>query len=337
MNKNRKISNGVKKTDIILFLSIVLMVFSFTFYLPVAKAQVPVMEIAGNLMTDIMTTVEQTSSTVLDVVEEPMGIQDYIQKFADRYGMGIMKQAAIKLSNAITQKIVGGGGSGSAQFVQDWNAYLYTNPQKQTNTYMNSFFDQTTRGQQSKTASGVASGNYSSYMAAQAKQGLQGTTCDTTAIQNYASNPNQLFANGNMRGLMAYAQPCGNPYSYSAIAQNQQQTQLAKQQNIAQHTQTGGWLPKMQNGKISVPANLFSSAMQGSDQMGNNMIVNASTLQELATAMAFRTGASLMQYSFGGSSSSSKSSSSSNSSSSSSTTASKGYAFVQKAISGSSN
>lgn len=327
----------MKKTNILLYASIALMVFSFTFYMPAAKAQVPVMEVAGNLMTDIMTTVEQTSSTVLDVVEEPMGIQDYIQKFADRYGMGIMKQAAIKLSNAITQKIVGGGGSGNAQFVQNWSSYLYTDPQKKTDTYMNSFFDQTTRGQQSKVSSGVASGNYSSYMATQAKQGLQGSACDTTAIQNYTSNPSKLFVDGNMRGLMAYTQPCGNPFSYSAIAQNQQQTQLAKQQNIAEHTQVGGWLPKMQNGQVSVPANLFSSAMQGSDQMGNNMIVNASTLQELATAMAFRTGASLMQYSFGGSSSSAKSSSSSGSGGSSSTTASKGYTFVQKAISGSSN
>jgi len=299
MNKNRKIPGGVKKINIILCVSVVLMFFSFLQYVPKAQATLPVMEVGGNLVTDILTTVETTMDTVLSVVEYPMAIKDYIQKYIDRYGMPTMKQAAIKLSNSIVQKIVGGSGSGNPQFVQDWNSYLYTAPQKQTNTYMNSFFDQTTRGQQSKVFSGVASGNYSSYMATQAKQGLQGSACDTTVIQNYTSNPSKLFVDGNMRGLMAYTQPCGNPYSYSAIAQNQQQAQLAKQQNIAEHTQVGGWLPRQTNGKITVPANLFSSALQGADQMGNNMIVNASTWQELATATAFRTGASLMKYEFG--------------------------------------
>jgi hypothetical protein len=291
--------NNTKKTNFILFVSSLVMLFSFSFHVAKVGAAMKVIEIGLNLATDVFTTIETTMDTVLSVVEYPMAIKDYIQLFIDRYGMPAVKQSAIKLSNAITQKIVGGNGSGNPQFVQDWNQYLYTDPSKKGITYMNSFYDQTTRGQLGNGANG-AGGSYSQYMVSQAKQGIQGSSCDVSNIQNYASNPSQVFADGNMRGLMAYTQPCGNPYSYSTIALNQYHAEVAKQTDLARsQTSNGGWLPQKKNGQIIVPGNLFSSALEGADQMGNSMIVNAKTMQELATAMAFRTGASLMKYEFG--------------------------------------
>jgi hypothetical protein len=290
-------------------LCIAIVATSFTVYAPKASA-IPVVEIGGNLFTDIMTTIEQTVDTVMDVVDDPMSISNYIQLLIDRYGMPTAKSATIALVNYAVQKILGGSNDGGqAHFVTDWEDYLYTSPQNDAKKYMNTFYDQTTSGALSTVSEGVKSNtssnsgigsasNYSSSLIKAAQTSIDGQPCKVD-IQNYASNTSNLFGDGNMKGFMAYFKQCNNQYTYTMIAQSQYQTELSKLQTLADKKQVNGYLPRMVNGIVTVPATLFENAMSGVDQMGNNMIVNAKTYQELIAGAAITVGARTMQYKFG--------------------------------------
>lgn len=281
----------------IIFSFLCVAIFFATINIQKTKAQLAVAEIGGNLFTNIVTTVEQTIDTISQVIVTGFDIQKWANTLLDRYTMPIMKQLAIIMVNKSVQALIGSGNNGKPQFVTNWNDYLFLGPQQRANGYMNSFFDSATRGRLAGASEGVAT-SYDSYMVNQAQKAIAGQPCAIT-MQSYTSNPNKMFVDGNMRGFMAFLQPCNNPIMFADIAQTQLTNQTQKEQVLADKQQDKGFLPKMVNGVITAPAILFQSALTGIDQMGTNAIVNATTYPELIAATGISIGAKTLKYNFG--------------------------------------
>ncbi|MDD5083889.1 MAG: hypothetical protein PHT88_03035 [Candidatus Moranbacteria bacterium] len=62
---------------------------------------------------------------------------------------GVAKQAVGQLMNTQISMMVGGGNGKGPMFITNWQTFLVSDPQRQTNLYMNDFFSLTTRGRNS--------------------------------------------------------------------------------------------------------------------------------------------------------------------------------------------
>ncbi len=62
---------------------------------------------------------------------------------------GALKQAVGQILNTQISVMIGGGNGKGVQFITNWQGFLVSEPQKQTNTFMNDFFSATTRGRNS--------------------------------------------------------------------------------------------------------------------------------------------------------------------------------------------
>lgn len=288
MQKNkRKITHAVSL--------ILILTFSFGSYVPKARATWPTIPV--DAISNTMTTIQQTIATGWETTMGGIKVQEWANDELDRYVMPIAKQTAIILINKSVQSLIGNNNNGKPQFITNWNEYLYLNPQQRANGYMNSFFNRATGGRLSVLNEGI-SNSYDSYMVTQAQKANAGQPC-AVDIQNYTSNPNQMFVDGNLRGFMAFLKPCNNPVAFATIAGNERAAQIEKEQNIAKLQQSNGFLPKMIGNVIMAPASLYENALTGIDQMGNNMLVNAKTYPELLAATAINIGSKTLQYNFG--------------------------------------
>jgi hypothetical protein len=214
--------------------------------------------------------------------------------------LGSLKVAAVQLLNSQINQLVGGS-SGQALFITDYNSFLYQTPRQKTNLYMNDFFTLSTRGKSSSSnyisAGDVSSGlggNYTQYLVSMAKQATvnSGTTTIQYDLDSYASSPSTMFSEGNWRGFNAFfSNPANNPYGYTLLAENAYQKKLAENQKTAevQAQSSGGFLPVQSNGKVIAPAGSIEAITTRVQNMGNDIIANASNPAEFLSGVVTST------------------------------------------------
>jgi hypothetical protein len=211
--------------------------------------------------------------------------------------MGAAKQAAVQAIESQVSNIISGGksGSGGALFITDPNQFLNIDPQKQTKLFMNDFFTMTTRGTNSATnyASNQASGaigNYSNYLVQQAKQSIGGALPQTN-LQEYTTDPSDLFGQGNWRAFSAYiSNPANNPYGYTLMAEEAYQAKLEQEQQeaMAKFIAFQGYKGVEKNGKIVTPGSTVKDIYSQIQDIGNKVLADASTIPEVITAVVTR-------------------------------------------------
>ncbi|EKD58571.1 MAG: hypothetical protein ACD_56C00096G0004 [uncultured bacterium] len=165
-------------------------------------------------------------------------------------------------------------GSGDGLIIRDYNNYLYVSPQQRAMAEMNSFFKTVSKGRYSTLNYEGVGPNYDAYLIAQARQAIGGQAFSTT-LQEQVTDPTQLFAGGNAKGIMTYMQCANNPACYTLTAVAKYEAEFAKQQEIAKKEDVGGFLPAKKNGRITSPAMLAQSAFLQIDQLGTTVIMSA--------------------------------------------------------------
>ena len=192
----------------------------------------------------------------------------------------------------VTQAIIGDGDAGA---IPDWNDYLYVSPQQRAIAQMNSFFNTTSRGRLSRLNYEGIGPNYDAYLVAQARMAIAGQPF-TTNLQDLVTDPTQMFAGGNMKGIMTYMQCANNVSCYSLTSTARYNLEFAKAQEIAKNEQFNGFLPKKSGGKITRPASILFNTLSQVDQLGTQVIMNteAKEAKDLPGAYAQLAGGALI-------------------------------------------
>lgn len=210
--------------------------------------------------------------------------------------MGALKQAAVQtINSSVGAMISGGGGSGGAMFITDWNDYLVGQPLKKTELYMNDFFTLTTRGSGSSSnyvsSSGSGegvSGSYANYLVNQAKKLTTESSIPQTDISNYVSDPSKMFSAGNWRGFSAFvSNPANNPFGYTLMSQSAYQEKLEKEKDEARTKAMSyqGYTAKESNGRVITPGSTIASMQANVQDLGNKIIASAQNVPEVITAV----------------------------------------------------
>jgi len=194
--------------------------------------------------------------------------------------LGTLKVAAIQALNGQISQLAGGS---QPVFITDWNKFLYTTPQQQTNLYMQNFFQGSTRGKFSSAnyigigESGESvSGNYAGYLVAQAQSSINGSEGTATYDLDQYGNPDKMFEEGDFRGINAFFKPANNPYGYSLMAENAYLAELERQKEIARvQAQSSGFLGVEQNGITTTPAGSIQAMVTDVQTLGNKVIAGA--------------------------------------------------------------
>lgn len=261
----------MKKRTILSIILCFSIVFSIVFIkdAPKAKAIYPISMTIANMIPEVLSSIGVTGQWVKDVAV-------YVAENLDSVIITASKMAALLAVQKITQAIIGDGGGGA---ITDWNNYLYVAPKQAAMAQMNSFFNTVSRGRLSSLNYEGVGPNYDAYLVAQSRQAIAGQPF-TTNLQEFATDPTQMFVGGNMKGIMTYMQCANNVACYTMTAQAQYATELAKATDIANKEHSNGFLPVKKNGRIIQPATIVANAMGQMDQLGTQVIMNADASKE---------------------------------------------------------
>lgn len=264
----------MKKRTLISIILCISITFYSLFFVNVRQVHAwPVSISAGNFVVE-------TGHWYTKILEVALNkIQDIVKYIGDVIANNIIvayKIAALLAVQKAVALLIGEGDSGGL-IIRDYNKYLYISPQQRAMEQMNTFFNTVSMGRLSSFNYEGIGPNYDSYLVAQARAAISGQAF-TTNIQNYASDPRQLFSGGNMKGVMAYMQCANNVACYTMTATKKYETELSKAQEIAKSEQQAGFLPQKNatTGRITKPAALAQSALLQIDQLGTQLIMNAS-------------------------------------------------------------
>lgn len=200
-------------------------------------------------------------------------IAQYVEDNWQAAVLGASKMVALYAVQKITQAIIGEGDDGDT-VITDWNSYLNTGPKQRALDQMNLFFNNTSRGRLSSLNYEGVGPKYDTYLK---NVGMQTYAKKpfVTNLQEIATEPKELFAGGNMKGVMSYMQCANNPACFSLAANAKYQEILSKEKDIAVKEQTNGFKPVKKNGKITSPSAIVASALAQVDQLGTQVIMNA--------------------------------------------------------------
>ncbi len=254
-----------------------------SFILPMLNNRASAVWGVGDIGTDPPNAMINAFNSVGTWANEAINLLDWSNTLSEKILLPIYKVAAITLVQKTVSAIIGGDGGSASLVITSYSDYLYTQPQQRALLSMASFYTDTLGG-----GEGVLK-NYKNLLRNQAKSLVNGDAC-TMDIQNYVTDTNNLFKDGNMKGYLSYFSPCNNPYSYSLIAKEKYQSEFDKEQTIATREEKNGFLPKKIGGLISSPAAI---------QLGNQMIVTATKPSELLAGSVLSIGSRTLQYGIG--------------------------------------
>lgn len=259
--------------SVILVVAMISMVGPFV---PRAKA-IPVFD-ASHTATSIYNGITSTIISATEAVDASVNASGWIAtlgKWAVGTGAPYILLSAKALAFIAIQKSMQAMiGKGDGLIIRDYNDYLFLKPKQQAMMQMDTFFNTVSRGRSSVLNYEGVGPNYDAYLIAQARQSIMGHSFSTN-IQNYATNPQQLFAGGNMKGIMSYMQCANNVACYTLTAQNQYEKELARAKEIAKEEGKSGFMPQKENGRITKPAELAKNALTQVDQLGTQVIMDA--------------------------------------------------------------
>lgn len=228
--------------------------------------------------------------------------------------LGTLKVAATQIINAQINQLVGGGTTGQALFITNYESFLYQEPMQKTDLYMNDFFTLTSRGKYSSAnyvgvgnMDGSINGSYSSYLVSQAKNATVDRASEQPQmnLEEYTQSPNAMFAEGDWRAFNAFfSNPANNPYGYTMLAEETYQNKLSQEIEIQTvKAQSSGFKPVEKGGQVITPSATIDSLVSNIQNMGNNIITNASNpaefLSGVVTGMITKTVNGLIQRGIG--------------------------------------
>jgi hypothetical protein len=215
----------------------------------------------------------QVWSTTMQTVDRAVAMAEKLVDATASITLVGAKMLALLAVQKATSMLIGD----ADLMIHDYNNYLYTSPQQLAMARMNSFFNATSQGRLSSANYEGVGPNYDAYLVGQAQQSIAGQPFATN-IQSQATDPSsQMFAGGNMKGVMSYMQCANNVACYTLTTSAQYNKELNQAQDVARTSQQGGFVPKKNsNGRIVSPAILAQNALLKVDQMGTDLIMSAS-------------------------------------------------------------
>lgn len=241
-------------------------------------------------------------------------MKEYMEKITySIYGSLLvsLKMAAVQMLNQQVGQLIGGGASGQARFITNYNDFLYQGPQQRTDVYMNDFFTLTTRGRGSSANyigigdTGGMGGNYVSSLDSVQRQASVGN--ETISVYNLDEYGGiEAVGEGDFRALYAFvSNPCNNPYGCALQAERVSQDKLAKEQQIAaiKANAAGGFLPVEEDGMVITPAGSVEAVTTNIQKLPIDIIASASNPAELlggvVSSMATKVVTNLVQNGIG--------------------------------------
>lgn len=228
--------------------------------------------------------------------------------------LGALKAAAIQALNQQVGQLIGGGGSsGQALFITNYNDFLYQGPAERTELYMNDFFTMTTRGKGS-SANYASAGNrgggikdsFANYLITVGRNvTVARGTPNVTNLEEYTASPQAMFAEGDWRAFNAFfSNPANNPFGFALQAEQAYQNKLAQEQQIALAKKSeGGFLPSESGGSIIAPSGVIEAAQIQVQNLPNQMLATAENpgalLAGVVSAMANKVISNLIQNGIG--------------------------------------
>lgn len=259
----------IKKAIAILCLTFSMFIFLFT---PTVKAY---WGIADWNITDMVSYVADYGTWMADLGSWFEDISTKILNGIQANMLLFNKMAALYAVQTATSLIIGDGGdSKGGTIIRDFNSYLFTSPHQKAMTQMNSFFNTVSRGRLSSLNYEGVGPNIDSYLVTEAKKDITGKNFNTT-LPEITPDQKQLFAGGNMKGIMTYMQCANNVACYTLNSTAKYNSELAKATELAKAENVNGFIPKKTNGRISQPAAIAQSALSQLDQLGKDVIMNA--------------------------------------------------------------
>ncbi len=209
--------------------------------------------------------------------------------------LGTLKVAAVQVLNNQVNQLVGGTSIGNSLIITNYEDFLYRAPEQQARTYVNDLLSlRILRGQYSSAnyvpASGLSGvgGNYQSYLRETALNATVNRALPRYDLNEYTSDPAAMFAEGDLRAINAWAtNAANNPYGIALVAQEQYQSELARQQRVAEGSaQSSGLRPVTdEQGNIIAPAASVEELVTSVQSLGQEIIVAADSPGQLLSGV----------------------------------------------------
>jgi len=202
--------------------------------------------------------------------------------------LGAAKQSAAQSVNESVDSAIGSGSS--AQYITDWNDFLFQQPQEETVTYMNDFFSNSTGGQNSSlnyisNSSSGSGGNYMSQVQEEAKKYVlpqdQSSGCEI-------SDSSKIFEDGTWKDFTTIiSNPSCNKFSYTLKAQGVAMQKLAELEEQAKTMAISyqGYKGQGSKDQISTPGSLIKDMQADAKNIGNQIIGGATSVPEVITSL----------------------------------------------------
>lgn len=225
---------------------------------------------------------------------------EQIAKNIESTVLGTLKVAAVQVLNNQVNQLVGGTSIGNSLIITNYEDFLYRAPEQQARTYVNDLLSlRILRGQYSAAnyipasdQSGGIGGNYQSYLREVALSAIgSGNTSERTTgydLNQYTADPATMFAEGDLRAINAWAtNPANNPIGITLIAQSQYQSELERQQRVAEiSAQSSGLRPVTdERGNIIAPAASVEELVTSVQSLGQEIIVAADSPGQLLSGV----------------------------------------------------
>ena len=270
------------------------------------KAQVAVTDVGPSGVATKVTSLETAATTIATNGTFMERLATKAWATIQSNTIYLAKMVAAYAEQALVKTLVGGSDGSNSTIIRDFNDYLYTAPQQKALTQLNAFFSSASQGRASSLNYEGVGTNYDAYLITQAKNSINGQNF-VTDIQNQVTDPaTDMFAGGNMKGIMSFLQCSNNPYCYTLAATEKYNSDFAKNQTIAKNENVNGFIPTKVNGRITNPAAIAQNALQQIDQLGTTISMNAtnngdpnqtvSALLQIAEGTAISTAARLSSY-----------------------------------------
>lgn len=204
--------------------------------------------------------------------------------------LGAAKQAAVEsITSSVNSMISGGSGDGPL-FITDWNDELFYKPARNTDVYMEGFFQSRYRGRGSGSnyiaanqGEGI-SGNYYTYLEQTARSSVARTDRQTVNVYDYCSDPFNPPAQEFWKCWNATA---GKPLEEQLIAQNEQIAMDQQNQRKAeiQAIAYQGFKGSESNGQVVTPGSSIKDIQSNVTKLGFDTISGANSVPEVITSL----------------------------------------------------
>jgi len=231
-------------------------------------------------------------------------VMDWLYENIEGIIVGMIKQAGAMAINKMMSNLVGGGASGNAMFITDWQDYLLEQPKQNTASYMNDYLTQMTQGRGSVSLyiptpafEGVgvgafnvgvsAYGNYSSRLNNIGKQRIASRTRRAAPRMTYSGNPSNMFDQLNFKQLDIYLYGVNNPWAFDRAVDSEQMLSLEEERDLymAKAIANQGFKGQEVNGQTITPGSLVKDKMSGVENIGNQILATASDIGMVMTAV----------------------------------------------------